>query len=138
MKIFLPTCAILVVTAMHPIHVFAANSKTKFTEPEMATIPAGRFIMGGTRSNEQPKHKVFINKFKLAKHEVTVGEFRQFVQDTNHKTKDICWIWQEVTEDHNWGINRKPGSWDLDKYAPSDDHPVMCVTCRMPKHMPLG
>ncbi len=106
----------------------AAGNKAMFIEPDMVTIPAGTFEMGGSRDREQPLHQVTIPAFKLAKYEVTVAEFRQFIKATNHKTRDICWVWQEKTEDHNWGINRKPGNWQLKKYAPSDKHPVMCVT----------
>ena len=106
-----------------------ANAGTaSVIEPEMVTIPGGKFTMGGDKQREQPKHPVTIRPFKLAKYEVTVKEFRQFIEATGHKTRNVCWIWQEVTKDHDWGINRLEGNWQTPKYAPSDDHPVMCVT----------
>ena len=97
-------------------------------EPEMIDIPSGEFVMGGSGAIEQPNHKVLIRSFRLSKYETTVKEFRRFVETTGHKTESSCWLWQEVTSDHNWGINMKAGSWKTQKYARSDDHPVMCVT----------
>lgn len=103
-------------------------AEQKIIEPEMVVIPSGEFIMGGSSEYEKPKHKVFIRSFKMSKYETTVKEFRQFVKATNHKTKENCWVWQEVTSEHSWGINMHKGGWETAKYAPSDDHPVMCVT----------
>lgn len=99
--------------------VFATQ---KVIEPEMIVIPSGEFMMGGSGENEKPKHKVLIRSFKMSKYETTVKEFRQFVEATDYQSKPSCWVWQEVTSEHNWGINT------TSKYAPSDDHPVMCVT----------
>ena len=97
-------------------------------EPSMVTIPAGQFEMGGAKAKQQPIHQVAINAFKLSKYEVTVKEFRQFIAATGHATNNECWVWQEVTKDHDWGINIHKGNWQTPKYAPSANHPVMCVT----------
>jgi len=110
------------------IFSFASLSSQKVIEPDMVTIPSGEFMMGGIRSNEQPKHKVSINSFKMSKYETTVKEFRQFVQATDYQAKPTCWVWHEVTEEHSWGIDAQKGDWKTPKYAPSDDHPVMCVS----------
>ncbi|WP_289031027.1 formylglycine-generating enzyme family protein [uncultured Paraglaciecola sp.] len=107
---------------------FTSNGAQSVIEPDMVVIPAGAFKMGGVNGNEQPKHKVSLRSFKLSKYETTVKEFRQFVEATDYKTSNKCWIWQEVTKDHNWGINMHEGNWKTPKYAPSDNHPVMCVT----------
>lgn len=107
---------------------FNASADVPIIEPEMVTIPAGSFIMGGDKKKQQPRHHVDISSFKLAKHEVTVKEFRQFVSATNHKTRNVCWVWQGVQPNNKWGITRTEGNWQESKHAPSDDHPVMCVT----------
>jgi formylglycine-generating enzyme required for sulfatase activity len=68
-------------------------------------IPAGTFTMGSTEAdikavvakwpeteeevfaNEKPAHKVTISRaFHMGKHEVTVGQFRRFVEATGYKT----------------------------------------------------
>ncbi|MFC1597760.1 SUMF1/EgtB/PvdO family nonheme iron enzyme [Planctomycetota bacterium] len=60
---------------------------------EMTLIPPGDFMMGSTDSDERaddvekPQHKVRITKpFCLTAHEVTVGQFKAFVEDTDYKT----------------------------------------------------
>jgi formylglycine-generating enzyme required for sulfatase activity len=107
---------------------FSSYASKSVIEPDMVLIPSGEFVMGGVSANEQPKHKVLIRSFKLSKYETTVKEFRQFVEATGYQIRPICWVWQEVTKDHDWGINIHKGDWKTPKYAPSEDHPVMCVT----------
>jgi formylglycine-generating enzyme required for sulfatase activity len=107
---------------------FTSYASQSVIEPDMAVIPSGEFVMGGVSGNEQPKHKVLIRSFKLSKYETTVKEFRQFVEATGYQIRPICWVWQEVTSEHDWGINIHKGDWKTPKYAPSDNHPVMCVT----------
>lgn len=56
---------------------------------EMVLIPAGAFVMGDDTGpdDEKPAHKVAITKpFYLGKHEVTVEQFRQFVEATGYAT----------------------------------------------------
>ncbi len=51
----------------------------------MATIPAGEFMMGCVegdsqcQADEKPRHKVYLDEFKIDKKEVTAGEFKQCV-----------------------------------------------------------
>lgn len=100
-------------------------------EPPMVTIPSGTFLMGGDQKpyspiapSEQPVHEVSITTFKLSKYEVTVKQFRQFVEDTGHKTSTDCW----KLSSNDMGIEMAPGTWNSAAYAPSEFHPVMCVT----------
>ena len=107
---------------------FTSYASQSVIEPDMVVIPSGQFVMGGVSGNEQPKHKVLIRSFKLSKYETTVKEFRQFVEATGYQIRPICWVWQDITSEHDWGINIHKGDWKTPKYAPSDNHPVMCVT----------
>jgi formylglycine-generating enzyme required for sulfatase activity len=61
--------------------------------PDMVVIPAGNFMMGSPEnesdrmSNEGPQHRVtFSRGFALAQTEVSVGEFRLFVEATGYTT----------------------------------------------------
>jgi len=61
--------------------------------PESVVIPAGSFLMGsiakeqGRVENEGPQHRVtFRHGFALGRNEVTVAEFRAFVDATGFKT----------------------------------------------------
>ena len=80
------------------------------------------------QSDEGPQHKVTIAAFEMSRYEITVGQFRQFVQDNNYRTVAeqngkgcFAWIngeWQQEL-DRNW---QNPG------FAQSDDQPVVCIS----------
>lgn len=59
----------------------------------MALIPPGAFTMGShkrepERGNDETLHRVKITRaFRISTHEVTVGQFRQFVQETGYQTE---------------------------------------------------
>lgn len=104
-------------------------------EPLMVTIPAGEFMMGSDtgRNREAPIHKVKIKSFQLSKYEVTVKEFRQFVDATGYSSSGEmagkCFVWRDQNEE---GV-RSPsgvseGIWSDSKFAPSEYHPVLCVS----------
>lgn len=106
-------------------------------EPDMVNIPAGKFLMGspeteaGRMNWEGPQHEVTISRpFALSRHEITVGHFRQFVEDAGYRTTAEkngkgCSIWNrgkklaELLPERRWN---NPG------YEQSDDHPVVCVS----------
>jgi formylglycine-generating enzyme required for sulfatase activity len=61
---------------------------------KMVLIPPGEFLMGSpdsdedARDYEKPQHKVRITKpFEMAAHEVTVGQFKAFIDATGYKTE---------------------------------------------------
>ena len=114
-------------------------------------IPAGEFFMGGTESaddlvkafasygrksdefsDEYPRHKVGITKpFLLAAHEVTLGQFRKYVDETGYKTS------AETDGKGGWGYDPKTGmcsgrfqqfSWRDVGFPQTDDHPVLNVS----------
>ncbi|HDN27957.1 MAG TPA: formylglycine-generating enzyme family protein [Thioploca sp.] len=94
--------------------------------PEMVWIPAGRFRMGDIQedggSDEQPVHQVSVARFAMGRYEVTVGEFRRFVNATGYKTDaekaGACWVWVGDSSGKNW---RNLG------FPQTDNHPVVCV-----------
>jgi formylglycine-generating enzyme required for sulfatase activity len=59
----------------------ALNPQQSFREcssgcPEMIVLPAGEFLMGGSRSEETPQHKVvFARPFAVSKFHVTIDEW---------------------------------------------------------------
>ena len=83
----------------------------------MVWLPPGVFQMGSKWDNEN--HEVEISTgFWLGKYEVTVGQFRRFVEATGYDTGDECGPVEGSIFNRNW---RNPG------YAQSADHPVVCV-----------
>jgi formylglycine-generating enzyme len=121
---------------------------SKSTGMKFVRVKAGQFIMGSSREEqdyvtnkyfkgERPKwlddeaaHPVRLSKaYFLAVHEVTRGEFRKFVKDSNYKTE------REKDGKTSFGSNEATGTFDEGKYnwlepgfAQTDDHPVVCVT----------
>lgn len=118
---------------------------------KLVLIPAGQFMMGGGEpaedlvqafaaykrkaeffSDEYPRHRVRITKaFYLGEYEVTVGDFRRFVDDTGYKTE------AETDGEGGWGFDPKTGrcdgrylqfNWRNPGFVQSDDHPVLNVT----------
>ena len=98
---------------------------------ELVLVPAGEFEMGSNEGGpeERPVHKVRISKpFYIGKYDVTVAQFRRFVETTGYETEcerggSKGWTvkggkWREI-EGANW---RNPG------FEQTPDHPVVVVT----------
>ena len=52
--------------------------------PLMVSVEGGTFMMGnisGT-SDERPLHKVTVNNFQIGEYEVTISEFKRFIDTT--------------------------------------------------------
>ena len=124
-------------------------SLTRAPDPPRPTVPAGDrgrkpttaadfvwiegdcFQMGSPttetgRYDDERQHRVCVEDFWLGSHEVTVGEFRRFVQATNYRTEaereDGCYYWDgewKKDKDRNW---RSPG------FEQGDRHPAVCVS----------
>lgn len=138
--VFYPALIIALMASMAPIVSHSAQS-AKVIEPVMVAIPAGQFVMGHATAapaqpgslSDGPAHKVTIKAFKMSKYELTVREFRQFVQATSHVSagvgaaRDGCWAWVAPGAG-GVPIAVKPGRWDTPAYAPGPHHPVMCVS----------
>ncbi len=71
------------------LSTFSVFSQTK---PEMVLVKGGTFNMGNPFSDklrkgdddEKPVHKVKVHDFYIAKYEVTVGEYKEFIADGSY------------------------------------------------------
>ena len=102
------------------------------TCPELVVVPAGTYLMGspsyetGREEDEGPVHQVTIGQaFAVGKYEVTVGEYRRFVETTGYEGESGCYVltegkWKKESE-RTW---RNPG------YRQSERDPVVCVSWR--------
>ncbi|HPE60449.1 MAG TPA: SUMF1/EgtB/PvdO family nonheme iron enzyme [Thiolinea sp.] len=107
-------------------------------EPQMIAIPGGTFTMGcvperddvegGCYDDEKPAHEVTLKPFWLAKTEVTVGQFRAFVDSTGHKTtaeaQGSC---RSYDKDGQWS-DVKGRSWRKAGFEQTDEHPAVCLS----------
>ncbi len=117
-------------------------------EPEMIHIPAGPFVMGtsdqqidrlaqtsdlatkwrekGYFGREQPQHTVTLPDYCIAKHPVTVREYRAFVDAGGYLRRphwtDAGWIWHSTR-----GI-LQPDLWDDAQWTGDDRLPVVGVS----------
>ena len=86
--------------------------RVEFAVPEgMSLIPEGEFEMGSeaadANDDERPVHTVSVDSFYMDIHEVTVGEYQEFVQKTGHRAPD----WDKVS-----------------RYSPTDQDPIVFVS----------
>lgn len=103
-------------------------AEQEYIVPPMVSIPAGKFTMGndtddGVKVFHSPAHEVSVKAFQLSRYEVTVKEFRKFVEATKRKTKTQCWKRKKGSDE----IEMVEGQWDSPAYAPTENHPVMCI-----------
>ena len=107
-------------------------------------IPAGEFQMGITQNDaerliqrrlvdwplenwEKQVHKVKLTKnYYIGKHEVTVGQFRKFVEATKYETNAEDGFNAVRTTVIEGAITA--GTWREPQFKQGEDHPVVCVT----------
>ena len=72
-------------TAASPSLNGAPDGPARFFEPIMVRIPAQWFWMGceSGRDDEKPVHRVWVDSFELAAHQVTNAEYHCFLAATN-------------------------------------------------------
>jgi formylglycine-generating enzyme required for sulfatase activity len=102
--------------------------------PELALVPPGQFMLGSApdapeldaATGEAPAVELaFSRPFLVSRREISVGEFRRFVEATGAKSAPGCRVWSggQWVQDHDrsW---RDPGF----AAPPRDDEPVVCVS----------
>ena len=114
-----------------------AKARARQVAGEMVSIPGGTFRMGelseDSRDNEKPVRSVTVPSFRLGKYEVTVGQFRRFVEATGYRTdaernagdKQGCAIYIHTGE--RWKYTAGT-SWRNPGFPVRDNHPVVCVS----------
>jgi formylglycine-generating enzyme required for sulfatase activity len=110
--------------------------------PEMVVIPAGSFTMGspggeeGRKDREGPLHRVSLDGFALGKYEVSVGEFRRFVEASGYRTDaernadaggtaQGCYAMDPTDGKWGWRAGRY---WDSPGFTQSERHPAVCIS----------
>ena len=98
--------------------------------PMLVVIPGGRFTMGFDGGEperyEGPLRQITISEpFAAGQFEVTVAQYRAFVERTGHRSESGCFVWDGQNayfgETLSW---RDPGF----GRPPADDEPVVCVS----------
>ena len=102
---------------------------------KLAYIPAGKFGMGSPRQEagreaQEKGHEVELTRaFYLGTHQVTVGQFRKFVDNAKYRTDG------ERDGKGGWGVNEKGSlekdgrfTWSSPGFKQTNDHPVVLVS----------
>jgi formylglycine-generating enzyme required for sulfatase activity len=133
----LSRCVLFSVSFLVCTGVVTAAPKEEITNSigmKLVLVPAGKFTMGSPkdeedRGDDENPHEVEITQpFQMGKYEVTVGQFRAFVKDTNYRT--------EGEKDGKGGrafdgkefIQKPEFTWKNLHFAQSDDQPVVVVS----------
>ncbi len=96
--------------------------------PEMKSVAGGRFLLGsasnepGRTPPEGPQIEVSLRPYAIGTNEVTIGQFRRFVEETGHKMHAGCWHWALTWL---WDTGR---TWQNPGWKQTDRHPIMCTT----------
>jgi formylglycine-generating enzyme required for sulfatase activity len=92
---------------------------------EFVMVPSGSFLMGSNdRPDEKPLHNVMVDSFELAVTEVTVRQFRAFVQATGYKT-------DAESSGHSVACCWRPKigiSWRNPGFLQDDNEPVVAIS----------
>jgi formylglycine-generating enzyme required for sulfatase activity len=105
--------------------------------PDVVELPGGTFLMGTAEAdrlidprtgkpakNDGPQHEVTVPPFAIGKYEVTVDDYRAFIDATGHDNADACMEFGAengftITTDVDW---HDPG------FEQTGDSPVGCVS----------
>lgn len=107
--------------------------------PDMVAIQAGRILMGTTaeeaellksaklwkparHTQEMPSDERETTSFALARTEVTVAQFRAFMDATGYNPAGWCWGLRDGSLDFHADV-----TWDAPGFSQAPDHPVVCV-----------
>jgi formylglycine-generating enzyme required for sulfatase activity len=116
-----------------------AKAFTNSAKMKMVPIPAGKFLMGSpdvgqdpdANEDEWPRRLVKISKpFYMAAHEVTLGQFREFLKETGYKPESMV---RGRNEGYDSSLkvvidDASKYSWEDAGFEQTDDHPVVNVT----------
>lgn len=126
--------------------VYIVNDFENAEAIKMVYIPSGDYTMGSSHdeveklinkygnqfreylNREKPQHKVTIKKdFYICLNEVTVGQFKQFVAETDYLTEAEKGEGSFAWTGSKWEMNNKI-NWRNPGFVQKESHPVVCVS----------
>ncbi len=106
--------------------------------PAMVFLRGGSFLMGSSegedgRYGNEKQHQVAVSDVLIARTEVTVGEFRRFVQSSGYRTDaernaggwNGCFAMDVSDGQSDWRSGR---SWRTPGFSQGEGEPVVCVS----------
>ncbi len=115
--------------------IVGCDRSTSDIEPEMVLVHGGTFQMGdlfGDGRDGETVHPVTIDDFFIGETEVTVAEFRRFVEATNYVTEaeqqGTAKVYVFVNDSTRGWVDSTGISWQNPGYDQTDKHPVVAVS----------
>jgi sulfatase modifying factor 1 len=121
--------------------LIASTASAQKVAIQWASIPAGTFTMGSPtsevdRGSDETQHHVTLSAFKMSKYEVTVGQFKTFVNATGYVTDadkgtavfNGSLIWSGTEVEIKAGVNWKCDVKGNPRPAAEYNHPVIHVS----------
>ena len=110
-------------------------TKPAVLDNALVFVQGGSFNMGSNDLLDyaaQPVHKVTISSFNMGKFEVTVGEFRKFINATNYKTTaeqdGYSYAWVDGKFEQQSGVNWQYDGFGFKRTPAQDNQPVIFIT----------
>jgi formylglycine-generating enzyme required for sulfatase activity/predicted MPP superfamily phosphohydrolase len=105
----------------------AVGYLSSLTPPKMVFIPAGAFLMGSDRfDNERPAGEVWVNSFYMARLLVTNDDYRKFIEAGGYNQRlhwtAAGWAWLQKSG------RQAPWRWTDSSWRDQPNHPVQWLT----------
>ena len=106
-------------------------------EGKFVQIRGGEFTMGSPageagHQKDETQHQVKVSDFYMSKYELTVREFRKFIEDSGYKTDaekgDGSYVWEGKEWKKQAGINWRHGVSGSVRPQSEENHPVVHVS----------
>jgi sulfatase modifying factor 1 len=131
---FVCTWAVLPLSAQNNTYLETVNG-VSFT---MVRVQGGTFTMGCTAEqggdcddNESPAHQVILSDYSIGETEVTVAQFKVFVESTGYQTasekEGRSWVYDGTLMAEKQGVNWRHDIWGELRPESDYDHPVLYV-----------
>jgi len=122
---------------MHDTYMASDDGKDFYFsfDSKMVFVKGGWFEMGCGNwaeecdDNEKPLHWVYVDDFYISKYEITVAQFRRFINDTGYKTESEKSGGLYMYEREKLKCERKKGTcWKFPGFSQNENHPVVGVS----------
>lgn len=86
---------------------------------QMILVEGGEFEMGSNTNfqDERPKHNVILKTFYIDKYEVTINQFKQFVDKTNYKSLSELDGYSYILDKNYYFVKKTGVNWRHDEYG---------------------